>query len=482
MRAEREAKANGKYKFPWQFSDKPDQRSMDSINQYLNEKKKYLKTKKEVEKEEKKEELLKKLVEATNSGEKFDLLEARNEGMLREVLEKANKLTGAQLSLSGLNEDGYEQMFRDLEREFEGLLPWRFNLESNLSIFADLSDPKIRLKAYEFQDNMNKFFVDNSAGNIFVNLDEENNKVFFSEASTDEKGEKLPELQINASGKLVWTPELKSWWSNPTNEAKTFALALAELPGLNEVNFGEVAYPEGTDFSSVDADEWKKFADNEVLHRYREEKNLHPFSYYCSKVKFTFIPEEKRKDEFKQTLDSVGNFQKDIDTIDMNAPSWSVSTGSVGCNAVEDGSGRNRLVWCSAARECLRNIADSGDEVSRKQAAEDFATEVWNANTLDRKDVNCIDFTVVKDMDVRKAWECKELWEALKDKFRAQDDFVIICSGSSLKTKLADGTRLGKFLINQGWNLRRLKRGVCEIRIDKSVPGSGVASPESWIE
>ena len=34
------AKANGEYKFPYQFSDKPDQRSMDSINQYLNEKKK----------------------------------------------------------------------------------------------------------------------------------------------------------------------------------------------------------------------------------------------------------------------------------------------------------------------------------------------------------------------------------------------------------------------------------------------------------
>ena len=115
--------------------------------------------------------MLEKLVNATNSGEKFDLLEAKSEGMLREVLEKANKLTGVQLSLSGLDEDGYEQMFRDLEREFEGLLPWRFNLESNLSIFADLSDPEIKLKAYEFQDNMNKIFACNSCF-VFVNLDE----------------------------------------------------------------------------------------------------------------------------------------------------------------------------------------------------------------------------------------------------------------------------------------------------------------------
>ena len=102
-------------------------------------------------------------------------------------------------------------------------------------------------------------------------------------------------MKIDAHGKLIWTPELKSWWSNPTNKAKTFGVALAELPGLKEVNFAEVAYSEGTDFSSVAPDEWKKFADNKVLHRYREEENLHPFSHYCSGVKFTFVPGEKGK-------------------------------------------------------------------------------------------------------------------------------------------------------------------------------------------
>ena len=478
-KARADAEANGKYKFPWQFSDDANKRSMNDVYKYLKEKE-------EKEKEEKEKELLKKLEDATRSHDEFDLSEASARGMLTQVLEKANELDNAKLSLLNLPDAvSYEGSFKALKGEIEGLIVnKKFRSESQLSILAKLSNPEIKLKAYEFQDDMNKVFVDNSLG-VFVNLDKDGNRIFFSDKPIKEKEEKLPELQINSSGKLIWTSELKCWWRNSTNEAKTFALALAELPGLNEVNFGEVAYSEGTDFTLVDPDEWKKFADNEVLHRYREKKNLHPFSYYCSKVKFTFIPEEKGKNEFKQTLDSVGNFQKDIDTIDVNALSWSLSAGIVGCNAVEDGSGRNRLVWCSAAREYLRNIADSGDEVSRKQAAEDFANEVWDASTLDRKDVNCIDFTVVKDMSgldcVRKACECKELWEALKDKFGAQDDFVIICSGSPLRTKLGDGTMLGKFLQNQGWGVRRLEGDVYEIRIDKSfVPGSGVASPEPW--
>ena len=233
--------------------------------------------------------MLQELEDAVRNGNRFRLKDAKSKGVpLEEVLGKANELGEVQLSLEGLPPDALDAAFADLEKAFKKCFATgNFNSKPKWSIFADLNV----LSAEMFRSSVNKFFCDNNVADIFVNLDKTNNRIFFSDK--DECGQEapLPRLQVGDKGKLKWMDELKAWWRNPANKVKTFAVALAERPGLTDVDFTEL-YKYYWDLSlfgdhGYDTDEWKTFRDDEVLHRYR--KDVAAF-YGCSGVKFTFVP------------------------------------------------------------------------------------------------------------------------------------------------------------------------------------------------
>ena len=439
-KARAEAEANGKYKFHYQFSGKLAERSMDGVNQYLKEKK--------------------------------------------EEKGKANELKNAELPLLRLTDaEAYKEAFVALETAFEECFDdGNFVLASNWSILAKLSNPEIKLQADVFRDNVNKHFADNGVYAVFVNLDEKNNRIFFNEELIDEQKDNLSKLSIDASGKLMRTPELVKWWSNSTNKAKTFGVALAELTRLKEVNFAELKYSAGVDLNAVDADEWEKFANNEVLHRYRKEEDLRRF-YCCSGVKFTFVP-KKNDTKFKAAIVRMVGGNTIEDDIDLNDRLWVLNVAEA-FGAVEVKGGRRRLMWCNRARKLLKDVVEETDDRQRKLKAEFFADGVDRAMTWDDKPANCIDFTVgegeVGFDCVSKAWGCKELWDVLKDKFATKDDFVCICSNEAMDTQIDDIKTLGDYFVEKNWWITIPSDGVYEVHVkEPAVPATSSGAVGSF--
>ena len=424
---------------PCQFSLNPDERSMDAV-------KVYLKWKEEKKKEKEKEEVLQKLEEAARDGNPFLLTEAKNKSVsLEEILGKANEINNAQLSLNGLTPDDCKITFDDLEKAFaKCFVEGKFDPKSNWSIFADLNDPDIEDYARVFRDKVNEIFAKNDVTDIFVNVDKVNGKVFFSDKDECGKETKLPSLKLDG-GKLKWTVDLKRWWRNPANKVETFAVALAETPGLTEVDFAEIDDCAG--LFGYNTDEWKAFRDDEVLHRYRKNDAAKAFCG-CSGVKFTFVPEENDAD----LLGTLITFFLDANALDVAKPTWSVTVEDK-CRFVED-SGKYRFLWNNRAMELLEDAKSAKGEGARKDALEKFANEVGDAKT--GASHTFVDFTVKSgdaDFDIlREACERKELWDALKVKFGNDDSCTFICPKEIGDVKIG-GMNLPGFLRREGWQV-----------------------------
>jgi hypothetical protein len=429
---------------PCQFSLNPDERSMEAVKVYLEWKKE-----KKAEKE-KEEQLLRALNDATDSAHSFAL---NKKTLNDDTFDKALSI-GKEVWFkfpyagAGVLAEFFKKRFVDGGKAFD-----------NVALAVDLDDENVVNIWMEFKRKMDKAFGDGGK-NVFVHLDKVNNKIWFAANNdmADDEMEKLetplPCLQVDAKGKLKWTDELKAWWRNPANKVKTFAVALAETPGLKEVDFKEI--DEYADLFGDDTDEWKAFRDDEVLHRYR--RNLTAF-YGCSGVTFTFVPRRENDDIFKSTIDGEG-FYVGSEFIDVAQSTWNVTVANK-CRAVED-NGKYRLLWNSCAMyllEAAQRAKITNTEGILKNMLESFAEGVHNAETLDGTPL-VVDFTFRNgdsNFDIlRTVCKLKELWDALKDQFGKDDSCTFICP-EGIKDVAISGGKLLSVLSKEGWQIKHNK-------------------------
>ena len=392
---------------PCQFSLNPNERSMDAVKVYLEWKKK-----KKEEKKEKEEKLLNALNAATNRASSFDLdKDTLNDNTFDKALDLGKEVWFKILNGTSMDvlEGFFKKRFVDGDKVFNGV-----------ALDADLSDDRLVDIWMAFKRKMDKAFGDKGKS-VFINLDKKNNKIWFAVSDMDEKEKEalstpLPPLQVD-KGKLEWTDELKAWWRNPANKVETFAMALAETPGLAEVDFTELFESDsaaGLFSGFYDTDEWKAFRDDEVLHRYRKDDGVAAF-YGCSGVTFTFVPGESY-DAFKNAVENA-NCYDNTGAVDWKQPTWSVTVEDR-YRAVEDKS-KNRLLWNNAARKLLADAlnAERNNEIGEAKETNalflKFFEDADKALTLGNGQINCIDFTVVNASEMREVFESEAFWKAL---------------------------------------------------------------------
>ena len=238
-----------------------------------------------------------------------------------------------------------------------------------------------------------------------MHLDIFDRKIFFNR----ENSNKAVKLEVSGGGELQWTVALQEWWLSLENSGENFkkdledfANRLAELPGLETVNFSR----------------WSLFRDDDALGYFCADEGLKQLGK-CSGVEFV-LPVTDDKDVI-QRVKNTNLFKNTISRGSALNDAWVIQICSKDDAIFWDNSKNRSLLWNGYAQKLLLSPVSSG-AVEFKAFAEALATKATDAQYVDFNRLACR-IGNKKIGFIRK----KAFWKAMNAKSVDLKSLIFIC-------------------------------------------------------